>query len=55
MILDLLDPQTLLRLLGVFGLMVIGACYGYAKGFSEGKREGLAVGKISQRVSVNAR
>jgi hypothetical protein len=28
---------------------------GWGKGFQEGKREGLAVGKISQRVSVNAR
>ena len=28
---------------------------GWGKGFTEGKREGLAVGKISQRVSVNAR
>jgi len=28
---------------------------GWGKGFQEGKREGLAVGKNSQRVSVNAR
>ena len=28
---------------------------GWGKGFSEGKREGLAIGKNSQRVSVNAR
>ena len=28
---------------------------GWGKGFTEGKREGLAIGKNSQRVSVNAR
>ncbi len=28
---------------------------GWGKGFTEGKREGLVVGKNSQRVSVNAR
>jgi hypothetical protein len=28
---------------------------GWAQGFNEGKREGLVVGKNSQRVSVNAR
>jgi len=28
---------------------------GWGKGFQEGKREGLVVGKSSQRVSVNAR
>ena len=28
---------------------------GWGKGFTEGKREGLVVGKSSQRVSVNAR
>lgn len=28
---------------------------GWSKGFNEGKREGLAVGKSYQRVSVNAR
>lgn len=55
MILDLLDPETLMRLLGVFGLMILGACYGYAKGFTEGKREGILVGKNFQRVSENAR
>lgn len=55
MILDLLDPETLLRLLGVIGLMTLGAAYGYAKGFTQGKREGLIVAKSYQRVSENAR
>ena len=55
MVLDLLDPETLMRLIGVFGLMTLGACYGYVKGFKEGKREGLIVAKNFQRVSENAR
>ena len=55
MVVDLLDPQTLGRLVGIVCLMVIAAAGGYAKGFKEGKREGLAIGKNSQRVSVNAR
>jgi hypothetical protein len=28
---------------------------GWSQGFNEGKREGLAVGKNSQRVSIDAR
>ena len=42
MVLDLLDPQTLGRLSLVIILMVISAAAGYAKGFKEGKREGMA-------------
>ena len=42
MVLDLLDPQTLGRLVGIVCLMVISAAAGYAKGFKEGKREGIA-------------
>lgn len=42
MVLDLLDPQTLGRLVGVVIIMVISAAAGYAKGFKDGKREGLA-------------
>jgi hypothetical protein len=36
MVLDLLDPQTLGRLVLVVILMVISAAAGYAKGFKEG-------------------
>ena len=42
MVLDLLDPQTLGRLVLLIILMVISAAAGYAKGFKEGKREGMA-------------
>jgi phage protein D len=47
MVLDLLDPQTLGRLVGVICLMVMAAAAGYAKGFKEGKREGMHVAKQS--------
>ena len=43
--LDLLDPATLGRLIGVITLMIMGAAVGYAKGFKDGRREGLLVGK----------
>jgi len=42
MVLDLLDPETLGRLVLVIILMVLGAAVGYAKGFKDGKREGMA-------------
>jgi len=45
MVLDLLDPQTLGRLILVLTLMVLGAAVGYARGFKDGRREGLLVGK----------
>ena len=45
MVLDLLDPATLGRLVGVISLMVLAAAVGYAKGFKEGKRGGFARGK----------
>jgi hypothetical protein len=45
MMLDLLDPATLGRLIGVLTLMIMGAAVGYAKGFKDGRREGLLVGK----------
>jgi hypothetical protein len=45
MVLDLLDPQTLGRLILVLTLMVMGAAVGYAKGFKDGRREGLLMGK----------
>lgn len=42
MVVDLLDPETLGRLVGIIILMVMGGAVGYAKGFKDGKREGLA-------------
>ena len=42
MVLDLLDPATLGRLVLVIVLMVMGAAVGYARGFKDGKREGMA-------------
>jgi hypothetical protein len=53
MVLDLLDPQTLGRLVGVMTLMVMAAAAGYAKGFKEGKREGLARRKAITRHAAN--
>ena len=54
MVLDLLDPQTLGRLIGVLTLMIMGAGVGYAKGFKEGRREGYARGKaISVHAALN--
>ena len=53
MVLDLLDPATLGRLVGMLTLMVIAAALGYAKGFKEGKREGLARRKAISRHAVN--
>lgn len=52
MVLDLLDAETLGRLVGVICLMILGGAFGYAKGFKEGKREGLARRKaISRHIS----
>jgi hypothetical protein len=53
MVLDLLDPQTLGRLSLVVILMVISAAAGYAKGFKEGKREGMARRKAMVRHIAN--
>lgn len=53
MVVDLLDPQTLGRLVGVICLMIMGAAAGYAKGFKDGRREGFARGKaIRQHVAA---
>ena len=49
MVVDLLDPQTLGRLVLVIILMVLGAAVGYAKGFKDGKREGMARRKAMVR------
>lgn len=49
MVLDLLDPQTLGRLIGVFSLMIMAAAAGYAKGHKDGHREGYIRGKAVSR------
>ena len=53
MVVDLLDPQTLGRLVGIVILMVLAAAVGYAKGFKEGKREGIARRKAMVRHMAN--
>ncbi len=53
MVLDLLDPQTLGRLVGIVCFMVLAAAAGYAKGFKEGKREGIARRKAMVRHIAN--
>lgn len=53
MVVDLLDPQTLGRLVSVLSLMVLAAAAGYAKGFKEGKREGIARRKAMIRHMAN--
>jgi len=53
MVLDLLDPETLGRLVLAIILMVISAATGYAKGFKEGKREGMARRKAITRHIAN--
>lgn len=53
MVLDLLDPQMLGRLVGVICLMIMAAAVGYAKGFKEGKREGMARRKAMIRHMAN--
>ena len=53
MVVDLLDPQTLGRLVGIVCLMILAATAGYAKGFKEGKREGMARRKAMIRHMAN--
>jgi hypothetical protein len=53
MVLDLLDPATLGGLVGIIVLMIMGGAVGYAKGFKEGKREGLARRKAMVRHIAN--
>ena len=48
---DLQVPVIVLLLIANILWFIVG----WGKGFQEGKREGLVVGKSSQRVSVNAR
>ena len=55
MVLDLLDPATLGRLSMLVILLVMAAAVGYAKGFKDGKREGIARRKaITRHISNKA-
>jgi hypothetical protein len=49
MVLDLLDPATLGRLTLLAILLIMAAAIGYASGFKDGKREGLARRKAIRR------
>ena len=51
MMLDLLDPATLGRLIGVITLMIMGTAVGYAKGFKDGRREGIALSKAIRKAA----
>lgn len=53
MVVDLLDPETLGRLVGLIIIMTMSAAVGYAKGFKEGKREGMARRKAMIRHMAN--
>jgi hypothetical protein len=53
MVVDLLDPATLGRLSMLVILLVMAAAVGYAKGFKDGKREGLARRKAISRHIAN--
>ena len=53
MVLDLLDPATLGRLTLLAILLVMSAAVGYAQGFKDGKREGLARRKAISRHIAN--
>jgi len=55
MVVDLLDAETLGRLIGLITLMVIAGAAGYAKGFKEGKREGMARRKALRRHIANGK
>ena len=49
MVLDLLDPETLGRLIGIVCLMILAAAVGYAKGHKDGNREGYVRGRAVNR------
>ena len=54
MVVDLLDGETLFRLLMLMIWSVLTIAIGYAKGFKDGRREGLARGRAIGRHSSNA-
>ena len=54
MVVDLLDGETLFRLLMLMIWSILTIAIGYAKGFKDGRREGFARGKAIGRHSSNA-
>ena len=54
MVVDLLDGETLFRLLMLMIWSVLTIAIGYAKGFKDGRREGFARGKAIGRHSSYA-
>jgi len=54
MVVDLLDGETLYRLVMLMIWSVGTIAIGYSKGFKEGRREGLARGKAIGRHTSNA-
>jgi len=54
MVVDLLDGETLFRLLMLMIWSVITIAIGYSKGFKDGRRDGFARGKAIGRHSSNA-
>ena len=53
MVVDLLDPETLGRFIALVIMLVMAAAVGYAKGFKDGKREGIARRKAMIRHMAN--
>jgi hypothetical protein len=54
MVVDLLDGETLFRLVGLIIWTVLFLAIGYSMGFKDGRREGIARGKAIGRHSSNA-
>jgi hypothetical protein len=54
MVVDLLDGETLFRLVALSIWTVITLAIGYSKGFKDGRREGFLRGKTIGRHSSNA-
>jgi hypothetical protein len=54
MVVDLFDGETLFRLFALIIWSIITIAIGYAKGFKDGRREGLARGKAIGRHSSSA-
>jgi len=53
MVVDLLDPETLGRFIALVIMLVMAIAVGYAKGFKDGKREGIARRKAMIRHMAN--
>jgi len=54
MVVDLLDGETLFRLIALSIWTVITLAIGYSKGFKDGRREGFLRGKTIGRHTSNA-